>query len=35
MERIHHVVPDWPNEEYDRIYIFQITGRGRKKGSNV
>src|SRR3984885_12642561 len=19
------VVPDWPNEEYDRIYIFQIT----------
>jgi len=25
------VVPDWPNDEYDRIYIFQIKGAGKKK----
>jgi hypothetical protein len=25
------VVPDWPNEEYDRIYIFKITNVGNKK----
>ena len=25
------VVPDWPNEEYDRIYIFQITDVDGKK----
>jgi hypothetical protein len=25
------VVPDWPNDEYDRIYIFKITKVGEKK----
>jgi len=26
------VVPDWPNEEYDRIYVFRITNvNGKKK----
>jgi hypothetical protein len=25
------VVPDWPNEDYDRIYIFQIKNVGKKK----
>jgi hypothetical protein len=25
------VVPDWPNEEYDRIYIFRIKDVGNKK----
>jgi hypothetical protein len=25
------VVPDWPNEEYDRIYVFQIKDVGKKK----
>ena len=25
------VVPDWPNDEYDRIYIFQLKGAGKKK----
>src|SRR5271163_1817870 len=25
------LVPDWPNDEYDRIYIFQIKGTGKKK----
>jgi hypothetical protein len=25
------VVPDWPDDEYDRIYIFQIKGAGKKK----
>jgi hypothetical protein len=25
------VVPDWPNDEYDRIYIFQIKNVGKKK----
>jgi len=25
------VVPDWPNDEYDRIYIFQIKDVGKKK----
>jgi hypothetical protein len=25
------LVPDWPNDEYDRIYIFQIKGVGKKK----
>ena len=24
------VVPDWPNDEYDRIYIFQIKDVGKK-----
>jgi hypothetical protein len=24
------VVPDWPNDEYDRIYIFQIREVGKK-----
>jgi hypothetical protein len=25
------VVPDWPNDEYDRIYVFQIKDAGKKK----
>jgi hypothetical protein len=25
------VVPDWPNDEYDRIYVFQIKNAGKKK----
>ena len=25
------LVPDWPNDEYDRIYIFQLKGAGKKK----
>jgi hypothetical protein len=25
------VVPDWPNDEYDRIYIFRIKDVGNKK----
>lgn len=25
------VVPDWPNEDYDRIYVFQIKDVGGKK----
>jgi hypothetical protein len=25
------LVPDWPNDEYDRIYIFQLKGVGKKK----
>lgn len=25
------VVPDWPNDEYDRIYIFRIREVGKKK----
>jgi hypothetical protein len=25
------VVPDWPNDEYDRIYVFQIKNVGKKK----
>ena len=25
------LVPDWPNDEYDRIYIFQIKSVGKKK----
>src|SRR5580698_3701538 len=25
------VVPDWPNDEYDRIYIFRIKGEGKKR----
>jgi hypothetical protein len=25
------VVPDWPNEEYDRIYVFKIKDVGKKK----
>src|ERR1700733_12619464 len=25
------LVPDWPNDEYDRIYIFQIKDVGGKK----
>jgi hypothetical protein len=25
------VVPDWPNDEYDRIYVFQIKDVGTKK----
>ncbi|HTF65137.1 MAG TPA: hypothetical protein VK638_20875 [Edaphobacter sp.] len=25
------VVPDWPNDEYDRIYIFRIRKVGKKK----
>jgi hypothetical protein len=25
------LVPDWPNDEYDRIYIFRIKGTGKKK----
>jgi hypothetical protein len=25
------VVPDWPNDEYDRIYIFKIKEVGKKK----
>ena len=31
MGRIHRVVPDWPNDEYDRIYVFRIEEvEGRK-----
>ena len=29
------VVPDWPNDEYDRIYVFRDQGRGRKEGFDV
>jgi hypothetical protein len=25
------VVPDWPNDEFDRIYVFQIKNVGKKK----
>ena len=25
------LVPDWPNDEYDRIYIFRITNIDKKK----
>jgi hypothetical protein len=25
------LVPDWPNDEYDRIYVFQIRDVGNKK----
>jgi hypothetical protein len=25
------LVPDWPNDEYDRIYVFRISGTGQKK----
>jgi hypothetical protein len=25
------MVPDWPNDEYDRIYIFRIKSVGKKK----
>ena len=25
------LVPDWPNDEYDRIYIFQIKDVGGRK----
>jgi hypothetical protein len=25
------VVPDWPNDEYDRIYVFRIKGEGKKR----
>jgi hypothetical protein len=25
------VVPDWPNDEYDRIYVFHIKTVGKKK----
>ncbi len=25
------VVPDWPNDEYDRIYVFQIKDVGGRK----
>ena len=25
------IVPDWPNDEYDRIYVFQIKDVGKKK----
>jgi hypothetical protein len=25
------IVPDWPNEEYDRIYVFHIKSVGKKK----
>jgi hypothetical protein len=25
------LVPDWPNDEYDRIYVFQIKNVGKKK----
>src|ERR1700677_2411639 len=25
------VVPDWPNDEYDRIYVFRIKSEGKKK----
>ena len=25
------VVPDWPNEDYDRIYVFRIRDAGGKK----
>ena len=24
-------VPDWPNDEYDRIYVFRISDVGNKK----
>ena len=24
-------VPDWPNDEYDRIYVFRIKDVGKKK----
>jgi hypothetical protein len=24
-------VPDWPNDEYDRIYVFRIKDAGKKK----
>jgi len=29
------VVPDWPNEEYDRIYVFRIRGSGREEKADV
>src|SRR6202041_2043669 len=25
------LVPDWPNDDYDRIYVFQIKDIGKKK----
>jgi len=30
-EKDPSVVPDWPNDEYDRIYVFQIKNVGKKK----
>jgi len=25
------IVPDWPDDEYDRIYVFRISDEGKKK----